>query len=85
MKEFAIYTGLRILLFLASLAIVMGVWALLGTPNLLVAMIAALLVSGIAGYWVLDAPRRALAANVERRAQRASSRFEEMKAREDQD
>jgi uncharacterized membrane protein len=68
-KEFVVYTALRIVLFLASFGIVVGIMAFL--------------VSGVASYYVLDRQREAFARRVESRAARASAAFEERKARED--
>ena len=86
MKEFVVYTGLRILLFLASLGVVLGVWVLVaGQANLLAAFVIAFVVSGIGSYYLLNGPREALAQRVDARARAASSRFEEMRAREDAD
>ncbi len=86
MKEFIIYTALRILLFLASLSLVFSVWALLAdqVPVLWVVVIA-FLVSGVASYYLLSGPRKAFARRVEERATRASAAFEERRAREDVD
>ena len=82
------YTGLRVGLFLGAFAIVAAGWALgTGTtavPVLWVAVIA-LIVSGAASYKLLDAQRAALANNVQSRAERATAKFEEMKAKEDTD
>lgn len=84
MKEFAIYTGLRILLFIASLGVVLGVWLLAGRPGAVVwAVVVAFLISGIASYFLLDRQRTAFAARVEQRAARATAAFDERRARED--
>lgn len=87
MKEFVVYTVLRIVLFLASFGIVVGVMALVldGRYNLFWAVILAFLISGVASYYVLDRQREAFARRVEARAARASAAFEERKAREDED
>lgn len=86
MKEFVVYTGLRILLFLASLGVVLGVWVLVADQaNLLAGFVIAFVVSGIGSYFLLNGPREALAQRVDQRARAASSRFEEMRSREDQD
>lgn len=79
------YTGMRALLFLASLAIVMGVWAALADNQvpILWATVIAFLVSGVASVFVLNAPREAFARRVEARAARASEKFEELRAKED--
>lgn len=85
-KEFVVYTGLRILLFLASLGVVLGVWVLVaGRANLLAAFVIAFVVSGIGSYFLLNGPREALAQRVDARARAASSKFEELRAREDAD
>ena len=60
MKEFVVYTLLRIVLFLASLGVVIGVMALLfdGRFHLFWAVVLAFLVSGIASYFILERQRR---------------------------
>lgn len=85
MKEFVVYTVLRIVLFLASFGIVVGIMALVfdGRYNLFWAVISAFLISGIASFFILDRQREAFARRVEARAARASAAFEERKARED--
>ena len=87
MKEFVVYTVMRIALFLASFGVVVGVMALVfdGRYNLFWAVILAFLISGIASYFILDRQREAFARRVEARASRASAAFEERKAREDRD
>ena len=87
MKEFVVYTVLRIVLFLASFGVVVGIMALLfdGRFNLFWAIVLAFVVSGIASYFVLDRQREAFARRVETRAAKASAAFEERKAREDAD
>ena len=80
-----VYTFLRIVLFLASFGIVVGIMALAfgGRYNLFWAVILAFLISGIASFFILDRQREAFARRVEARAARASAAFEERKARED--
>jgi uncharacterized membrane protein YfcA len=86
MKEFVVYTGLRLLLFAATFGIVVGVWLLFSDQAyVLVAVIAAFVVSGLGSYFLLDRPREALARRVEARAGKASKALEEMKAKEDVD
>ncbi len=86
MKEFLVYTGLRILLFLAALGVVLGLWVLIaGEASLLAGFVIALLISGIGSYVLLNGPREALARKVDERARAATSRFEEMKSKEDAD
>ena len=86
MKEFVIYTALRIGLFLASLVVVVGVWMLIAdrVPVLWVVVIA-FVVSGVASYFLLNRQREAFARRVERRTERMQQRFEEMKSKEDVD
>ena len=85
MKEFVVYTAMRVLLFLASFGIVVGIWGLVsdeGVPLFWVVVLA-FLISGVASYFILDRQREAFARRVEDRASRASAAFEERKARED--
>ena len=88
MKEFLVYTGLRILLFVAMVALVVGVWSLLdgdGRINVLWPVVIAFALSGVASYFLLNRQRDAFARKVEERAARATAAFEERRAREDQD
>ena len=86
MKEFWIYTGLRLLLFAGSLAIVVGVWFLFATEvPIWWAAVIAFVVSGLGSYFLLNRQREALAQHVQTRAERMSSKLEEMRAREDVD
>jgi len=85
-KEFVVYTVLRILLFVASLAIVAGIWLLLTDEvPLLWVLVLGFALSGIASYFLLNRQRAAFAGRVEERAQKATAKFEEMRAREDAD
>jgi uncharacterized membrane protein len=86
-KEFVVYTAMRLVLFVASFGVVVGVMALVldGHYNLFWAVILAFLISGIGSYFILDRQREAFAQRVEAHASRASAAFEERKAREDQD
>ena len=72
-----VYTVLRIVLFLASFGIVVGIMALAfdGRYNLFWAVILAFLISGIASFFILDRQREAFARRVEARAARASAAF----------
>ena len=87
MKEFVIYTGLRVLLFVASLITVMLVWSLFteGRVPPLWPVVIAFAVSGVLSYFLLNRQRDAFARRVEERAARAASAFDQRKAREDQD
>ena len=85
-KEFWIYTGMRLLLFLATFGIVVGVWFLFtDSVPIPAAVLIALVVSGIGSYYLLNIPREAFARRVQGRAARMSARIEEMKAKEDRD
>jgi uncharacterized membrane protein YfcA len=86
MKEFVVYTGLRLLMFAATFGIIIGVWLLVGDKaNILVAVVIAFVVSGVGSYFLLNRPREALAQRVEVRAERATKAFEERRAKEDVD
>ncbi len=85
MKQFVVYTLARLGLFVASAAILIGVFQLLGYSNLLLPLVLAAVVSGIASYYLLQGPRQDFAARVDARARAASRRFEESRAKEDQD
>jgi CHASE1-domain containing sensor protein len=85
-KEFVIYTALRLGLFVASLVVVVGVWMLLAdTVPILWPVVISLVVSGVASYFLLSRQREAFARRVERRAEWMQERFEEMKSKEDVD
>ena len=86
MKEFVVYTGLRLLMLAATFGIVIGVWLLVADhANIFAAIVIAFVVSGIASYFLLNRPREALAQHVEVRAARAAKAFDELKAKEDAD
>jgi ABC-type bacteriocin/lantibiotic exporter with double-glycine peptidase domain len=86
MKEFWIYTGLRIALFVASLGVVAGVWMLVADEvPLLWVVVVAFALSGVASYVLLNRQREAFARRVEARAERASAAFEAARAKEDKD
>lgn len=86
MKEFVIYTGLRILLFVATVITVTLVWSLIigsrEAPSLGVFVVSFVL-SGVLSYFLLNGPRDAFAQRVEQRAARATAAFDARKARED--
>ena len=84
MKEFWIYTGLRVALFLGSFAIVFGIWAAAtGDVPVLWAVVLAFLLSGVGSYFLLARQREAFAQRVDARARKASAKIEEMRSRED--
>ncbi|MBC7275359.1 DUF4229 domain-containing protein [Nocardioides sp.] len=81
MKEFLIYTGLRLLSLVATFGIVAGVWSLVaGEVDIFLSVIVAFVISGILSFFVLDPQRRAFAEKVEARAARA---VEAARAKED--
>lgn len=83
-KEFVIYSVLRLALFAGTLGIVTGVWALL-TDNVWLpgALVVAFVLSGLGSLVLLNRPREAFAQRVQVRAERATKAFDEMRARED--
>ena len=88
MKDFAVYTLARLGLFVASYAVIAGVYMLVaGTDHvpLLWPFLLAAVTSAIASYYLLQGPRQRFAARVDARARAASRRFEAARAREDQD
>lgn len=85
-KEFWIYTGLRVGLFIGAVCLVFGVWFLVAdTVNMLAVVVIAFLISGIASYVLLERQRNAFANRVAGRADRIVDRFEESRAKEDDD
>ena len=87
MKEFVIYTALRLLLFVACYALFGALYlAVFGqTGALLWPFLAALVVSSLLSLKFLGPQRERFAAVVQARAERATARFEEMRSKEDQD
>ena len=87
MKEFVIYTGLRLGMFVATFAVVFGIWALASGEDvpLIWPLLVAMVVSAVGSVYLLKGPRDRFAAKIEERAARASSRFEEMRSKEDVD
>jgi NADH:ubiquinone oxidoreductase subunit 4 (subunit M) len=85
-KEFWIYTAMRIGLFVGAFLIVFGVWFLVAdSVNVVIVIIIAFFASGAASYVLLERQRAAFGAKVEGRAGRISERYEEMRAKEDDD
>ena len=86
MKEFVVYTAMRIGLFVASLFVVFGVWMRIADRvPVLWAVVIAFVLSGLASYFLLNRQREAFARRVERRAERMQERFEQSKSKEDVD
>lgn len=98
MKEFWVYTLLRLGLFAGSFGIVLGIWLLAisgGDWSSLVrdevnnavfwSVIVAFVISGVASYYLLRHQREGFAAKVEARAGRVSERLAEQRSKEDAD
>ncbi len=86
MKEFWVYTALRVVLFLATFGVVVGGWLLVADQVPLVWAVAlSFVLSGIGSWFVLGRSREAFARKVQVRAERATAAFEERRAREDVD
>ena len=88
MKEFIVYTLARIGLFVASYALIVGVYLLVTGGDkvpLLWPLLLAAIVSSIASVYLLRQMRERFAAVIDRRAKAASARFEEARAKEDTD
>ncbi|MGH3413793.1 MAG: DUF4229 domain-containing protein [Marmoricola sp.] len=87
MKDFLVYTALRVLLFVACYAVLGGLWlAVLGRDGdayLVGPFVLAAIVSSFLSLKFLKGPRERFARRIESRAARASQRFERFKARED--
>jgi ABC-type bacteriocin/lantibiotic exporter with double-glycine peptidase domain len=85
-KEFVVYTAMRIGLFVGSLVVVAGMWTLFADQvPVFWAVVIAFALSGLASYFLLNRQREAFARRVERRAERMHERFEQLKSREDVD
>jgi len=83
-KEFVVYTLMRLALFAGTLAIAIGLWSLLGGEVWLPgALVGSFIVSGIGSLVLLNRPRQAFALRVQERAEKATKAFEQIKARED--
>ena len=87
MKEFLVYTGLRLGMFVSAFVVVAGVWALVSddSVNLIWPLLIAMVISAVGSAYFLKGPRERLAGRIEERAKRASAKFEEMRSKEDLD
>lgn len=83
MKEFAVYTGLRLVLFAACFGVLW--FALESWLSVFPILLLALIVSSILSIFVLRAWRDRLAARIEQRAARMSERLEASRRAEDED
>jgi uncharacterized protein DUF4229 len=85
-KEFVVYTLARLGLFVASYALVVGVYLLVTGGEavpLIWPFLVAVVISAVASFYLLRGMRERFALVVEARANRASQKFEEMRAKED--
>ncbi len=85
-KGFLVYTAARFGVFLATYALVVGLYLLVSDsrslPVLWPVLLAAVLSTVVSAY-LLRGPRDRLAAGVQARAERISARYEQMRAKED--
>jgi hypothetical protein len=86
-KEFAVYTALRLLMFVACYALFGWLYLIaVGKTGALVwPFLAAIVVSSLLSLKFLAPQRERFAAVVQARAERATARFEEIRSKEDQD
>lgn len=85
-KDFVVYTALRLGLFLLTWGACVGASILIFDSEALgLTFLIALVISGVGSYWVLAAPRERLAQHVDARARRTTEAFEERRSREDAD
>ncbi len=81
-----VYTLARLGLFVASYALVVGVYLLVTGGDrvpLIWPFLVAVVISAVASFYLLRGMRERFALVVEARANRASQKFEEMRAKED--
>ncbi|WP_329003728.1 DUF4229 domain-containing protein [Kribbella sp. NBC_00709] len=83
MKEFAIYTGLRAVLFAVCFAVLW--FALNNWLTIFPLLLVALILSSILSIFVLRAARERLAGKIETRAANISQRLEQARTAEDDD
>jgi fatty acid desaturase len=86
-KEFAIYTALRLAMFMVCYAVFAAVYvAIFGKTGALVwPFLAAIVVSSLLSLKYLAPHRERFASVVQARAERATARYEEMRSKEDVD
>lgn len=84
MKEFWVYTLMRLGLFVGAFLIVFGLWFVIaGEVDVLWAVVVAFVVSGIGSYVLLERQRSAFAEKVEARARPIEQKFDAMRTKED--
>ncbi len=86
-KPFLVYTALRLGLFAVTYVVLGGIWFLVFGESgvLLLPFLAAVIISALLSLKLLAPQRERFASVVQARAERASQKFEERKAREDVD
>ncbi len=87
-KHFLTYTALRLALFLASWAVVASLATLIfgkSTEVGIWSLVLGAVISSVLSLKLLEGPRERFAQSVQARAERASSRLQEMKSAEDTD
>lgn len=87
MKQFIVYTFSRLGLFVASYAVIIGIYLLVsdeGSLPTLWPLLAALVVSSIASVYLLRKQREEFAAVVQRRAAGATRRYDAARSKEDE-
>jgi hypothetical protein len=87
-KEFAVYTAARLGIFLLSYALVIGIYLLVSGEReeipLIWPFLVAVVISAIASVYLLRGQRERFALAIHERAQRASARVEQARAKEDE-
>jgi mannitol-specific phosphotransferase system IIBC component len=87
-KEFAVYTAARLGIFLLAYALVIGVYLLVSGEReeipLIWPFLVAVVISAVASVYLLRAQRERFALAIHERAQRASARVEQARAKEDE-
>lgn len=87
MKEFVVYTAARLGLFVASYALVVGVYLLVSGGDrvpLIWPFLVAVVISAVASVYLLRGQRERFAQVVQRRAEAASRRLEQARSKEDE-
>jgi hypothetical protein len=85
-KEFWIYTLMRLGLFVGAFCIVFGLWFVIADEVPVVwVIVIAFVISGVLSLVLLDKQRAAFAQKVETRARPIEEKFDEMRTKEDQD
>jgi len=86
-KDFVVYTVLRIGLFVACFGIFIGLWAAFtgGEVNWILPFVGAFIVSGALSFKLLQGPRERFALRVQDRAAKATAKMEEIRSKEDAD